>query len=453
MKKITKYLGFILAFALIITSFAGCGNKSKNDIVGHWREYKSEISGLYSEIELFSDGSANLEDWAGSYSIDGDRIRLSDALNSSDFTFKVDGDMLILTNDSGKTATYYREGCAPGETNYTDEKNNGSSSDLASSGLLGTWFTDYHLISGCNMTFNDDYTLNNEHGKKYNFSLDTSTNTFEFIDKTESFTHEYKVTYNIEGNTATFNSIETVYGGTDTDVNECSFKGVKKDAVSLASDLEVLSAEIDDNGDYYVMVYKEAESFDDNSTGVGVIKNNQWLQEPSKDSYLKGSYENKIANYKYFGNGYFKVGNTVYKDNKEILSSVDLNRDPIIDFIIGDNLLIMIEGYNTDDEKPSIYNLETGKTVRVLGDKIHAAKKISKDYYLIGVYDKEKSENQLIYKILDKNGNDYLDITKYSTTNVSMDGNNFVIVAVKDNTRFKITLDINGNVISEEKVE
>lgn len=99
MKKLTKtILALILATILLVT-LAACGSSSSK-IVGRW--VSTDRTNDYSYIEFFSDGTY-VTDWAnynGTYSIDGDRLRLSGRLvNDRIYTFKISGKTLNLGGD------------------------------------------------------------------------------------------------------------------------------------------------------------------------------------------------------------------------------------------------------------------------------------------------------------------------------------------------------------------
>ena len=79
---------------IIIFTLAACSSQKK--IVGRWIV---DDSGYFNYIEFFSDGTYSSSDsnYQGSYSIDGNRIRLSGILVSDKtFDFSVHGNTLTL---------------------------------------------------------------------------------------------------------------------------------------------------------------------------------------------------------------------------------------------------------------------------------------------------------------------------------------------------------------------
>ena len=91
MKKVLTLTAALATMAML----AACGSSSA--IVGEW-----EGSGRVSELEFFSDGTYTSSDanHSGSYSIDGNRIRLSGLL-ASDWVcdFNISGNTLTLSGD------------------------------------------------------------------------------------------------------------------------------------------------------------------------------------------------------------------------------------------------------------------------------------------------------------------------------------------------------------------
>ena len=93
--KILKTLAFVIATITILTS---CGGSK---LTGRWQD--TESSRHY--LEFFSDGTYKSDDvnYAGSYSVDGDRMRLSGILMEDiTCTFKVSGNRLTIYNDDGE---------------------------------------------------------------------------------------------------------------------------------------------------------------------------------------------------------------------------------------------------------------------------------------------------------------------------------------------------------------
>lgn len=96
-----KKIKLLLLTGVVASLLSACGSSS---IVGHWETADGE-----REFEFFSDGTYTSEkaNYAGSYSIDGNRIRLGGILMADlTYTFKVSGDTLILYHDDGDV---YRE--------------------------------------------------------------------------------------------------------------------------------------------------------------------------------------------------------------------------------------------------------------------------------------------------------------------------------------------------------
>ena len=94
----TKKVIALMLCVICILSLAACSSEKK--IVGRWNV---DDSGYFRYIEFFSDGTYSSSDanYQGSYSIDGNRIRLSGILVSDKtFDFEVHGNTLILDGDA-----------------------------------------------------------------------------------------------------------------------------------------------------------------------------------------------------------------------------------------------------------------------------------------------------------------------------------------------------------------
>ena len=83
-------------------------SKSKSvTITGQWKDLNNR-NGIY-ELEFFSDGTykSNQSNYAGTYSADGNRLRL-DGILMEDliYTFQIDGDTLTLYDDKDKGRKY-----------------------------------------------------------------------------------------------------------------------------------------------------------------------------------------------------------------------------------------------------------------------------------------------------------------------------------------------------------
>lgn len=103
-----KRVGLVVVLMLLMVSaFCGC-ETTEDKITGRWE--KTEGSGL-DYFEFFSDGTyvSSHPNYAGSYSIDGNRIRLEGILMETLVrTFELNGNTLSLQSDSGSSAIYKR---------------------------------------------------------------------------------------------------------------------------------------------------------------------------------------------------------------------------------------------------------------------------------------------------------------------------------------------------------
>jgi len=101
----------LISLMLLIVLLTACGGSTKNDIVGLWKSSGDE-SIFYNSVEFFSDGTHITETpgWSGTYTTDGNRLRISGKLYGEVFSFEItdNGNKLILTNSLGYSKTYAR---------------------------------------------------------------------------------------------------------------------------------------------------------------------------------------------------------------------------------------------------------------------------------------------------------------------------------------------------------
>ena len=98
-----KKIRIIAVVMLIVALLAACGSKSS--LVGRWEAVDDGVEvdyGDLDELEFFSDGTytSDSDNYSGSYSVDGNRLRISGVIASSySFDFKVSGNSLIIHDD------------------------------------------------------------------------------------------------------------------------------------------------------------------------------------------------------------------------------------------------------------------------------------------------------------------------------------------------------------------
>ena len=115
-KTLKKCLICVLSIMLLGALLAGCGSKSPADlIIGQWlipgEEDHAESTIELVELEFFSDGTytSNTANYAGTYSIDEDRIKLNGILvEPLTYTFEVDEDSLTFYED-GEVVDEYKK--------------------------------------------------------------------------------------------------------------------------------------------------------------------------------------------------------------------------------------------------------------------------------------------------------------------------------------------------------
>ena len=97
MKNKAKVILVLIVMVLSLLTICSCGKK--NSIVGHWVATDLQ-SAKINEIYFYSDGtySSSRSNYHGSYSIDGDRLRLEGFLvEDINATFEVKGAYMTLS--------------------------------------------------------------------------------------------------------------------------------------------------------------------------------------------------------------------------------------------------------------------------------------------------------------------------------------------------------------------
>lgn len=101
----------LITLVALVVFLSACAGNTKNDIVGLWKSSGDE-SIFYNSVEFFSDGTHITETpgWSGTYTTDGNRLRISGKLYGEVFSFEItdNGNELILTNELGYSKTYAR---------------------------------------------------------------------------------------------------------------------------------------------------------------------------------------------------------------------------------------------------------------------------------------------------------------------------------------------------------
>ncbi len=108
--KSKKGIQFLSILTILVFLLCSCGNAT-NDIVGLWKSTGSE-SIFYNSVEFFSDGThvTKHPSWSGTYTTDGNRLRISGQMYGEVFSYELsdNGNQLTLTNSLGYSKTYTR---------------------------------------------------------------------------------------------------------------------------------------------------------------------------------------------------------------------------------------------------------------------------------------------------------------------------------------------------------
>lgn len=107
MKKICFLVVVVL---IIIVLLLARYENSSSALIGSWEvtDNLSIWNSYPEEMQLMSDGSANIDGLSGRYSVDGDTINLTAAWVAASYKFEVSGNKLTL-DDGERTLHYERQ--------------------------------------------------------------------------------------------------------------------------------------------------------------------------------------------------------------------------------------------------------------------------------------------------------------------------------------------------------
>lgn len=102
-RNLKKTTPVILVVTLICIAFVlvSCGEKTEDKIIGSW--YDDDMSELF----FSEDGSFTLNDYGGTYSVDGERITLIDAWGEADTFALYDDGSEIYIYDTNRSREFY----------------------------------------------------------------------------------------------------------------------------------------------------------------------------------------------------------------------------------------------------------------------------------------------------------------------------------------------------------
>lgn len=233
---------------------------------------------------------------------------------------------------------------------------------------------------------------------------------------------------------------------------------------------KVLCTGTNSEGDYYEVVSNEIEDYKGLVTYVGVIKNNEWLLEPTSEMPLVSSA--RSGEIYYAGQGCFvgqvtgKIGefapnHYVYYaynvETKKSYSTSDWKYDnleyvPIVESNEDD---LMVIGYiNYSKAELTLLNKVdmTTSTVTIAG-KLHTISNVSEGVFCVAIGD----SNFPRHYVYDVQGNLVLDFSEYKTYGNQavyfIDGKCTLKMMNNNNTKYILTINRDGEVINSVKVE
>lgn len=241
-----------------------------------------------------------------------------------------------------------------------------------------------------------------------------------------------------------------------------------------------------DNGDTYFLVANEYEDYSGTEINIGVIKNNEWLIEPTTDSPFLGDdglfvggealdyFKEHTGLFDYMGNGCFGYNRKWgYHESETIIFNANTNKS----FIKRGYSYVLPDGFISDEGKFTLTRnydmyrseciiLDTNDmSITTFASPIPDTSTYGNDasffMYSDGlIFVRRYSQRQVNGNpgFYDLNGNLVIDMHEYHFYDYS--GNNYafkngtcdILIYNDQNSLYKITIDKTGNVISSTKV-
>lgn len=287
--------------------------------------------------------------------------------------------------------------------------------------------------------------------------------------------------------TANDNNIETTETTTENTNAYVDESGIIQNSELAKSCQKIIGSGADKNGDIYEIVANVNESYKGSQLVVGVIKNSQWLIELTSDNpyinegtwaengeslddlhceYLSnGTFYYDPLDDNYYNEGYLYLWNVESNDSL-FLTNVVLGSSYGSDYTqLNDNdKLVLIQGSGSgiyiDARTLKFLDTKTLKTqdlytVNDTGD--YRYHQISDGMFYVSIDFPNKKEIGTFYN---ENGEKVFDLSEYDTDTTDIvsvgdfeNGQCTIYNRLENGSEFKIIIDKQGNMISQEKVE
>lgn len=280
-------------------------------------------------------------------------------------------------------------------------------------------------------------------------------------------------------------------------VDDISSEELEEDMNSLADTCDYIIGEgSDPDGDTYQLVVNKEESLEDVTIKAGVIKNNEWLVEPSEDLPFIDKVHSTLINSRAFSidsmikfdmlhcyyvqNGCFVTDDFIYngETNKVyMIGDIDEYTHKEIDSYemyyfrdgifsnINQEVKIVITVYESGNKTFEILDLSEMKATAVDLSKYNLGDIFNEDIIVCpmtdGVfYANIKGKNAEINAFIDESGNKVVDFNEKSYSPIDSTDNYMYFLNGKSTfearnssgTEYRVTIDKNGNILEENKI-
>lgn len=242
---------------------------------------------------------------------------------------------------------------------------------------------------------------------------------------------------------------------------------------------KILASGYDADKNYYELVSSETEDYLGLKISIGVIKNNEWVLEPTTNMPFvteENTFSSKgpeTGNVYYIGNGCFlseksyhsnalAVGDYMYivynANNGKSYSTAgyDWSNKKQIPIPNDSNDNFMIIGYTqySKNSNFTILNLAEMSTYQVdIEGYVHDFQNISEGLFAVSIGD----SNYPNYYFYDNNGNVQVDLSKFKTGGYQslnfVDGECLVEIINNNDNKYQLTVDMDGNVLDSKPID
>lgn len=352
--------------------------------------------------------------------------------------------------------------------------------------IIGKWelsdeFSTKGIRIPSNIEFFSDGSVQSDWGGKYSIEGEKLNIYYSAMDS-------YSYTFKINNNTLTLKSdigeysndeTEYTYLRSESEENSTDKTEIEDDATPKLSDEcdYILATGTSSAGDIFELVANESHTYDSRQS-VGLIKNNEWLINMTSESPIIDEKTGSIYYFSSFKDEYEMYGQNIQQLYELVTDNCFLLNNYILwNFETGktyktytsNNNERFILNVNVTDESKVIINEKNSNSFKLLDTNSMAIVKefdnnqisdrvepFAEGMFFANGYTNDldgDGYNDEVSGFYDENGNLVIDLSQYNVTYGGVFSEGTATIKAENNTgkSFEITIDKNGNVISEKE--